>query len=114
MRIGPLNGDGTEESDDSAGLHLHDVVSAKAAGKRIASTSLGMKRVARSPNQGIPLKRRRTTKVHSSPRRKLMLDAITTGGRRGKKTIAAKSTAAIIPAMVRKEKDFHPLQKPLP
>ncbi|KAG2278802.1 hypothetical protein Bca52824_061357 [Brassica carinata] len=99
LRIGPLNGDGTEESDDSAGLHLHDVVSAKAAGKRIASTSLGMKRVARSPNQGIPLKRRRTTKVHSSPRRKLMLDAITTGGRRGKKTIAAKSTAAIIPAM---------------
>lgn len=114
LRIGPLNGDGTEESDDSAGLHLHDVVSAKAAGKRIASTSLGMKRVARSPNQGIPLKRRRTTKIHSSPRRKLMLDAITTGGRRGKKTIAAKSTAAIIPAMVRKEKDFHPLQKPLP
>ncbi|KAJ4894614.1 Uncharacterized protein Rs2_21408 [Raphanus sativus] len=111
LRLGPLLSESTEETetDESYELPVHPGLSAKAAGKRIVR-----RKVASSPSQGGPTKRRRTAKLAPSPRRKLMIDAITTGGRAPKKSQTKKPNAKLIPAMTRKEKDFHPLQKSLP
>lgn len=111
LRLGPLLPESTEETetDESYELPVHPGLSAKAAGKRVAR-----RRVASSPLQGGSTKRRRTTKLAPSPRRKLMIDAITTGGRAPKKAQTKKPSVKLIPAMSRKEKDFHPLQNPLP
>lgn len=81
-RLGPLRSDDDDEDDNAFNLQLQQVLSSKAAGKRIAKQPKERKkRAGRSPVQGIAPKRRRTTKAHPSPRRKLMMDAIMTGGR---------------------------------
>ncbi|KAF3568570.1 hypothetical protein DY000_02011696 [Brassica cretica] len=72
LRLGPLLSDTTEDTEESSVLPNHPALSAKAPGKRIARRCN-----LRSPSQGVAMKKRRITKTHSSPRRKLMLDAIT-------------------------------------
>ncbi|XP_048634149.1 uncharacterized protein LOC125608214 [Brassica napus] len=115
LRLGSLRADEDEEQDNVFDLQLQQALSTKAAGKRIAENSQDCKRMSKNTGQGITVKRRRVTKVHSSPRRKLMLDAITAGGRsQTRKKLKNGPTTKLIPAIVRKEKDFHPLQGSLP
>ncbi|KAJ4875032.1 zf-CCHC_4 domain-containing protein [Raphanus sativus] len=80
LRLGPLLSDNTEETEESNDQPIHPAQS-KAEGKKIARR----RTVRNSPKSGVSMKRKRTTKAQSSPRRKLMLDAIATGGRTTKK-----------------------------
>lgn len=115
LRLGPLQPDENEEDDNVFDLQLQQALTSKAAGKRIAERPKERKRLVRSPTQVATLKRRRTTKVHPSPRRKIMMDAITAGGRTlSKKKKQTASLATIIPARARKEKDFRALPESLP
>lgn len=116
LRLGPLLAASEEDSDDTTHLQLKKARAAKAAGKRVAESPKGQKRAAHSPSQGGTTKRRRTTtKAHPSPRRKLLVDAITVGGRKTRKSSASGApTIKIIPKAGRKEKDFHLLPKSLP
>lgn len=109
LRLGPLLSDNTEETEESNDQPIHPAQS-KAEGKKIARR----RTVRNSPKSGVSMKRKRTTKAQSSPRRKLMLDAIATGGRTTKKAQSKVPSTRIIPRMVRKEKDFHPLRESLP
>ena len=115
LRLGPTRPDGDEEEDNAFDLQLQQALSSKAAGKRIADQGQAKKRTIRSPNQGVSVKRRRTTKVQPSPRRKLMMDAITAGGRtQKKKKTTTGPTSKVFPVRARKEKDFRPLPESLP
>lgn len=117
LRLGPLREDEENEEDNAFDLQLQQTLSSKAAGKKVATQIKDKKRPARNSPQGFPVKRRRTTKAHPSPRRKLMMDAITAGVRtqtkKKQKTTPATMTT-IIPPRVRKEKDFRPPQGSLP
>ncbi|KAH0866737.1 hypothetical protein HID58_073759, partial [Brassica napus] len=79
LRLGPLREDEENEEDNTFDLQLQQTLSSKAAGKKVATQTKDKKRPARNSPQGFPVKRRRTTKAHPSPRRKLMMDAITAG-----------------------------------
>lgn len=115
LRLGPLRTDDGEEDDNVFDLQLQHALSSKAAGKRVAKPTQENKRPVRSPTQEVAPKRRRTTKAKPSPRRKLLLDAITAGGKNHpKRKQRTAPPTSIIPARVGKEKDFHPLQKSLP
>ncbi|KAJ4917951.1 zf-CCHC_4 domain-containing protein [Raphanus sativus] len=81
LRLGHIRAEGEEEDDSSFDLQLQNALSTKAAGKRPVEKSQGARRTAGNPKLGANVKRRRVTKSHSSARRKLMIDAITTGGR---------------------------------
>ena len=109
LRLGPLLSDTTEETEEPGELPIHPALTSKAAGKRVAR-----RRTARSPLQEVSMKKRRTNTTLQSPRRKLMLDAITAGGRAQRKAPPKTPAVNLISAMARKEKDFHPLQKSLP
>ncbi|KAG2290425.1 hypothetical protein Bca52824_050029 [Brassica carinata] len=63
LRLGPLLQTETEER------------------KRKVGNSQTLRKVGNSPAQGHAIKKQRVTKVHPSPKRKLMLDAIVAGGR---------------------------------
>lgn len=109
LRLGPLLSDTTEETEDSRDLPLHPELSAKAAGKRVVK-----KRSIRSPlNVGKP-KKKRSTATTQSPRRKLMLDAITAGGRAPRKVTSKKPSTKPFPARAKKGLDFLPPQMSLP
>lgn len=115
LRLGPLisESESGEQDEDSQQTDLP--LLSKAAGKRVMDKPHSRKKTGLNPTSGIIVKRRRVTKTHSSPRRKLLMDAIGTGGR--SKTGSARNTSTIpklIPAMVKKGKDFQPLPKPLP
>ncbi|KAH0869455.1 hypothetical protein HID58_076477, partial [Brassica napus] len=73
LRLGPLLQTETEESEEN---QLTLAALAKAAGKRKVGNSQTLRKVGNSPAQGHAIKKRRVTKVHPSPKRKLMLDAI--------------------------------------
>lgn len=109
LRLGPLLSKTTKDTKDSSELPTHPAWSTKAAGKRIVR-----RRTLRSPSHGVAMKKRRITKTHNSPCRKLMLDAITAGGRGPRKTQSGTSAVRLIPAVNRREKDFQPLHTPLP
>ncbi|WZY82254.1 hypothetical protein YC2023_028638 [Brassica napus] len=109
LRLGPLLSDTTDETEVSGELPVHPALSSKAAGKREVRKQKG-----HSPLQLVSMKRRCTNTRLQSPRRKLMLDAITAGGRAPRKTKPKNAVGKLIPAMVRKGKDFHPPLKPLP
>lgn len=123
LRLGTLISE--TESEDSEPSDLPTLT--KAEGKRTMLRSQSKKRGPRSPLQGTSVKKRRVTKIRESPRRKLMMDAITAGGRglsgvsrstpvpRGKPTTRSTTTTPrIIPATVKKRKDFHLPPKSLP
>ncbi|CAG7892143.1 unnamed protein product, partial [Brassica rapa] len=74
LRLGPLLSDTTDETEVSGELPVHPALSSKAAGKREVRKQKG-----HSPLQGVSMKRRCTNTRLQSPRRKLMLDAITAG-----------------------------------
>lgn len=115
LRLGPLRDDEEDNEDGAFDLQLQQALSSKAAGKRIATQSKEKKRTARSSPINTNVKRRRTTKAHPSPRRKLMVDAITAGGRtQTKKRQKTAPAMTIIPPRVRKESGFRPLQDSLP
>ncbi|KAL0740222.1 hypothetical protein Bca4012_081735 [Brassica carinata] len=115
LRLGPVRDDVEDNEDDAFDLQLQHALSSKAAGKRIVSQSKDKKRSVRTSPQEAPVKKRRTTKAHPSPRRKLMLDAITTGGRaQSKKKQKATTAMTIIPPRVRKGTDFRPPKDSLP
>nr|VDC98865.1 unnamed protein product [Brassica oleracea] len=106
LRLGPLLSDTTEETEELGELPIHPALTSKAAGKRVAR-----RRTARSTLQEvISMKKRRTNTTLQSHRRKLMLDAITAGGRAQRKAPPKRLAVNLIPAMAGKEKDFHPLQ----
>ncbi|KAH0861643.1 hypothetical protein HID58_089905, partial [Brassica napus] len=77
LRLGSLGSETTSEGTDIS--DLPDL--SKAEGKKKLTKPQDRKRVARSPVQGVSLKKRRVTKSKESPRRKLMMDAIVAGGR---------------------------------
>lgn len=115
LRLGPLRVDDAEEEDNVFDLQLQQALTSKAAGKRIAEHPKEKKRLAHSPAPAIAPKRRRTTKAKPSPRRKLLLDAITAGGRtQTRRKLKTVPSTTIIPARVVKGKDFHPPQESLP
>ncbi|KAH0869941.1 hypothetical protein HID58_076963 [Brassica napus] len=76
LRLGTLISE--TESGDSEPSDLPTLT--KAEGKRTMLRSQSKKRGPRSPLQGTSVKKRRVTKIRESPRRKLMMDAITAGG----------------------------------
>lgn len=109
LRLCPLLSDTIDETEESGELPVHPALSSKAAGKREVR-----KQKVHSPLQGVSMKRRCTNTRLQYPRIKLMLDAITAGGRAPRKTKPKNTAVKSIPAMARKGKDFHPPQKPLP
>ena len=119
LRLGPLLADTEEDTE------LDQPILSKAEGKKKVGEAQTRKRIARAPTQGVSVKKRRVSKTQNSPRRssprrnpprrKLMMDAIVAGG--GGLSGVSRSTprgSKIIPAMVKKGKDFHPLPKSLP
>lgn len=110
LRLGPLIQSEGDESDSQI-LELNTL--SKAAGKKKMVASQSRKRG--SPAQGTAVKRRRVTKAHPSPKRKLMMDAITTGGKVAPATNRRTAPACkIIPPVVKKKKDFHHVPASLP
>lgn len=124
LRLGPIGTESEENEEDSAfDLQLQQALSSKAAGKRVAGSSQIRRGSQDSPSQGVIVKRRRVSKSHPSPRRKLMMDAIAAGGRtsaatggkaQGRKKQKPMPSTKIIPPMVRKGKDFRPPKESLP
>ena len=116
LRLGPLRDEEENEEDNAFDLRLQQTLASKAAGKKVATQTKDKKRPARNSPQGFPVKKRRTTKAHPSPRRKLMMDAITAGVRTQtkKKQKPTPAMTTIIPPRVRKEKDFRPAKESLP
>lgn len=112
LRLGPFLQAEEEESEDQ---RMTLAAFSKAAGKRKTGGSQSRKRVDSSPAQAQGAKKRRVTKAHPSPKRKLMIDAITIGAR-GSSGTTRKSAPSpkIIPPTVKKGKDFRPLPKLLP
>ncbi|KAL0737101.1 hypothetical protein Bca4012_013311 [Brassica carinata] len=112
LRLGPFL---QPEEDESEDQQMTLAAFSKVAGKRKVGGSQSRKRTENSPGQAQGVKKRRVTKAHPSPKRKLMIDGITTGGRGS--SAAARKTALstkIIPPTVKKGKDFRPLPNPLP
>lgn len=115
LRLGPLLDNGEDSEDNAFDLQLQQALSSKAAGKQIATQAQGKKRTVRNTQQEAVVKRRRTTKAHPSPRRKLMMDAITAGSRaQSKRKQKNTPPTTIIPPRVRRGKDFRPLKEALP
>ncbi|WZZ92348.1 LOW QUALITY PROTEIN: hypothetical protein YC2023_120927 [Brassica napus] len=71
---------GSKRRHEDGEIHMEENV-LPAEGKKKLTKPQDRKRVARSPVQGVSLKKRRVTKSKESPRRKLMMDAIVAGGR---------------------------------
>lgn len=114
LRLGPLVSE--SESRDQEGENLPDLpILSKAEGKKKMVKPQGRKRVARSPPQGVNVKKRRITKPPTPPHRKLLMDAIVAGGR-GLSGVSRgmPKSSRIIPPMAKKGKDFHPPQPSLP
>lgn len=86
----------------------------KAAGKRKSAATTTRKRVARSPIQGVSLKKRRIAKVQNSPKRKLS-SGLTVGG-----TAASQlpddnqPSTTIIPGITRRGSGFRTAPSSLP
>lgn len=115
LRLGPFSSENIEEDDNEFDLQLQQALSAKAAGKRIVEGPQSKRGTNDNPTQGVFLKRRRVTKSHPSPKRKLMMDAITAGGKaQPRKKQKGAPSMKTIPPMVRKGKDFRPPQEALP
>lgn len=115
LRLGPLLSE-SESGEPDEDSQLSDLpILSKAEGKKIMDKPHTKKRTCLTGAQGINVKRRRVTKTHESPRRKLLMDAIGAGGR-GKPKPQRKSTTVptLLPATVKKGKDFHPPLKALP
>lgn len=115
LRLGPFADAGEEDSGD----HLTLAELSKAAGKRKMASSQARKRSGNSPTQGQTVKKRRVTKCHPSPKRKLMLDAFAAGGRGSTKAAKAPTTrkaptTKLFPPSMKKGKDFRLLPQPLP
>lgn len=114
LRLGPLRSEVDVEDDNAFDLQLQQALSSKAAGKRVAEKPPSRRRTNDSPAHGVGVKRRRVTKAKPSPRRKLMMDAITAGGRtHARKNQKEAPSTKTIPPMVRKGKDFRPPQDSL-
>lgn len=114
LRLGPLVSE--SESGDQEGENLPDLpILSKAEGKKKMVKPQGRKRVARSPPQGVNVKKRRITKPPTPPHRKLLMDAIVAGGR-GLSGVSRgmPKSSRIIPPMAKKGKDFYPPQPSLP
>ncbi|CAN7067084.1 unnamed protein product, partial [Brassica rapa subsp. trilocularis] len=81
LRLGPLGSD-SESGDPDGDSQSSDLpVLSKAEGKRVVDLPQAKRRATSS--QGTTGKRRRVTKTHESPRRKLLMDAIGAGTRGG-------------------------------
>lgn len=111
LRLGPLR-DPDEQEEQDVSLPITKKRTRNSAttnapqlsSKVVRSTT--NRREGKSPVQGTSVKRRRVTKAHPSPRRKLLQDAITTG----KATTISKGNqqpkAKMIPASKKKGTDF--------
>lgn len=118
LRLGPLQSE-TESGETEDDSHLSDLpLLSKADGKRVMTKTISKKRTGNVAGQNTTVKRRRVTKTHDSPRRKLLMDAIGAGGRgKAKTSRTTRSTTAapkVFPAMAKKGKDFRPPPPALP
>lgn len=86
-------------------------LAAKASGKRKAP-----EKTNRSPLQGVGIKKRRVTKTHPSPKRRLALplDSTKPGTKTGKAAPRMAPAAKVFPSSKKKVADFRPPQDPLP
>lgn len=117
LRLGPLLEPDSEE-DVAIPLKLKGIresspVEMRAA-KNKSSLPVAKKRVCRSPTQGVNVKRRRVTKTQSSPRRKLLSDAIRSGTAPSIPAKGKQPKSVIIPPTKKKGTDFRSGPKPLP
>lgn len=114
LRLGTLFSD--SDSGDWEVENQSDVpLLSKAEGKKKAEKTQGRKRITRSLVQSVTGKKRRVTKPPTPPRRKLLMDAITAGGR-GLSGVSrgTPKPPKTVPPMVKQGKDFHPPQSSLP
>lgn len=114
LRLGTLISD--SDSGDWELENQTDVpLLSKAEGKKKLEKAQGRKRSSRSLVQSVAGKKRRVTKPPTPPRRKLLMDAITAGGR-GLSGVSrgTPKPPKIVPPTVKQRKDFHPPQSSLP
>lgn len=118
LRLGPLQNSGSSKGSQRPDKD-HEVSSpiGLKLGKEKEKTKnppAARKRILRSPTQGVTPKKRRVTRGQSSPRRKLMSDAMRAGTRTSKPAAGVQPRTTIIPASRRKGSDFRtdPLSLP--
>lgn len=114
LRLGPIVSDSESGNSD---LHHHSDLPAlsKAEGKKKMTKAQGKKRSAHTPPKAANAKKRRVTKPPTPPRRKLLLDAITAGGR-GLSGVSrgTPKRPKIVPPVTKKGKDFQSPHASLP
>lgn len=107
LRLGPLhNSDSGKWIQQSSRDHDVSPSTGLNLGRgKMAAPPAARKRILRSPTHGATRKKRRITKTKSSPRRKLMADAMKAGPK-PKQSGAGQPRMTIIPASRRKGSDF--------
>lgn len=81
---------------------------------KVVRASTSNRREGKSPIQGTSVKRRRVTKAHPSPKRKLLQDAMTSGKATTTSKGGQQPRVRLIPATKKKGTDFRSAPKPLP